>query len=446
MASTATIGNLETTIRHIGRAAVFYQVGAYAGSSADLTLVYLGDTEGEITVEDNAEFSELTTPELTGPVAREKYLEGIKPVVTIPLFGADPALSLIVNPTGVASGSQGGGFERRQAVTEYSLVLFPEEVFIESNAPVAIEYTTAADWKVGADTATAAQLALLDKSIFFWRGHFESLLPRYSHEDGGKLITEVVFHAMHNNAMQQGHYIYTIGAPEPRSRSAEGVRLSLSDVHLDWDRRLVGPALRVDVVPLLHGVVVHRVEDNLHDRLPAVGVAVLREDLLEVSAPEPYRLIEERELRGRRGVAADTPIGRDRVGERRRRVALNEDLLRDDREEVLGDGLMPLEAAALATRRRPRRRDDDVERRIAGEERDRDDRLDPLEVLRASDRAGELRSRELGELGVLLDGDLALGVAEVGERDVRRAAGIGAGLVEDGRAPDVADRGFKVPD
>ena len=87
------------------------------------------------------------------------------------------------------------------------------------------ENVPSADWKVGGDTATAGQLALLDKSIFFWRGHFESLLPRYIHEDGGKLVTEVVFHAMHNNAMQQGHYIYTIGAPE---LAAVAIEISVS--------------------------------------------------------------------------------------------------------------------------------------------------------------------------------------------------------------------------
>ena len=214
MALAATIGNLEATIRHIGRAAVFYEAGAYAGSGTDLALTYLGDTEGEITVEENAEFAELTTPELTGPIARDKYLEGIKPVITLPLLAGDPLLDIVVNPTGAASGSQGGGFERHQAVTEYTLVIIPEEVFIESNAPAALGYTTVADWTVGGDMATAAQLALLDKAIFFWRGHFEALTPRYNHADGGKLITEVIFHAMHNNAMQQGHYIYTKGRPD----------------------------------------------------------------------------------------------------------------------------------------------------------------------------------------------------------------------------------------
>ncbi|MDK1102498.1 MAG: hypothetical protein QGD93_02575 [Actinomycetota bacterium] len=220
MASTATIGDLETTIRHIGRGTVFYSVGAYAGTTNDLTLVYLGDTEGEITVEENAEYAMLATPELTGPIARTKYLEGIDPVITIPLLGADPLLDLIVNPTG-ASGRQGGGFERHQAVTEYALVIFPEEVFIVNNAPAVVEYTTAADWKVGGSTASDEQLALLDKAIFFWRGHFEALTPRYNHADGGKLITEVVFHAMHNNAMQQGHYVYTKGRPDQADPAIE---------------------------------------------------------------------------------------------------------------------------------------------------------------------------------------------------------------------------------
>ena len=106
-------------------------------------------------------------------------------------------------------------------MTEYALVIFPEEVFIEGNAPVAVSYTTSGDWQVGGDAATSPQLALLDKAIFFWRGHFESLLPRYIHEDGGKLITEVTFHAMHNDSMAQGHYIYTIGRPDQAATPIE---------------------------------------------------------------------------------------------------------------------------------------------------------------------------------------------------------------------------------
>ena len=214
MALSATIGDLTATIRHIGRGSVFYEAGAFAGSGTDLTLTYLGDTEGEITVEENAEFASLTTPELTGPVARQKYLEGIAPVITIPLLGGDPALDIIVNPAPAASGSGGGGYDRHQAVTEYTLVIFPEEVFIESNAAQNVQYDQILTWKVGGDAASADQLALFDKSIFFWRGHFETPARRYTHADGGKEIVEAVFHAMHNVNMQQGHWIYTRGRPD----------------------------------------------------------------------------------------------------------------------------------------------------------------------------------------------------------------------------------------
>ncbi len=214
MGLTATIGDLTATIRHIGRGSVFYQVGAYAGTTNDLTLVYLGDTEGEITVEENATFSMLTTPELTGEIPRSKYLDGISPVITIPILGADPGLDIIVNPVPAGSGSGGGGYDRQQAVTEYALVIFPEEVFIEDRTVKVVQYDTILNWKVDGEAADAGQLALLDKSIFFWRGHFEAITPRYNREDGGKLITEVIFHAMHNDAMQQGHYVYTKGRPD----------------------------------------------------------------------------------------------------------------------------------------------------------------------------------------------------------------------------------------
>ncbi len=221
MASTSTLKALTSIIRDIGRGVVFYSVGAYGGTGTDLTLVHLGDTEGEIKIDPNPEYQALTTPELTGPIPHEKYLQGIAPTLTIPLFSADPLLDAIVTPTVQATGSQGGGFDRRQAVTEYALVIFPEALFIESAIAVAVEYTTAADWKVGADIATAAQLAILDKAIFFWRGHFDPMVPKYTHEDGGKEIQEVTFHAMHNESMQQGHYIYTKGRPDQAATPIE---------------------------------------------------------------------------------------------------------------------------------------------------------------------------------------------------------------------------------
>lgn len=205
--------DLTTQVRAIGRGSVFYGTGAFAGSGNDLALTHLGDTEGEITIEPNEEYSELTLPELTGAAPHEKYVSGQAPVVTIPLYAADAALRAIVSPTGSAS----GGYQRRRAVTEYTLVIFPEQVFIEGDVQVTVAYTTAGGWTVGGDAATATQEALLDLSIFFWRGHFTVTPPMYRHEDGGKVVQEVMFHAMHNGSMPDGHHLYTIGRPENSS-------------------------------------------------------------------------------------------------------------------------------------------------------------------------------------------------------------------------------------
>lgn len=205
--------DLTAQVRSIGRASVFYGSGAFAGSGNDLTLTHLGDTEGEISVEPNDEYSELTLPELTGPAPHEKYVAGGAPQVTIPLYTASPSVRAILSPTGSAS----GGYQRRRAVTEYTLVLIPEDLFIEADAQVAVGYTTAGGWTVGGDAATTAQLALLDQAIWFWRGHFERSMPMYRHEDGGKAIDEIIFHSMHNGDMPDGHHLYTVGRPDQSS-------------------------------------------------------------------------------------------------------------------------------------------------------------------------------------------------------------------------------------
>jgi hypothetical protein len=36
----------------------------------------------------------------------------------------------------------------------------------------------------------------------------------YKHEDGGKVVQQVQFHAMHNSSMPDGHKLFTIGRPD----------------------------------------------------------------------------------------------------------------------------------------------------------------------------------------------------------------------------------------
>lgn len=209
--------DLTAQVRAIGRASVFYGTGPYgyvaSPTGADLTLTHLGDTEGEITVEFNEEYTGMTLPELTGGALHNRYVSGENPRVTIPLYVADPDVRAILSPTGSAS----GGYQRRRAVTNYVLVLIPEEVFIESNAQVALEATNTAGtmaWTVGGDAATPRQLELLDQSIWFWGGHFEKPGIPYRHEDGGKAIMEVTYQSILNSDMPDGHMLYTIGRPD----------------------------------------------------------------------------------------------------------------------------------------------------------------------------------------------------------------------------------------
>lgn len=210
--STFDLLDLTTQVRAIGRGSIFYEAGAFAfdAGGTDVTMLHLGDTEGEISIELNDEYSELTLTELTGPAPHEKYLSGYAPQVTIPLYAADDALRAIVSPTGSAH----GGYQRRRAVTQYKIGIIPEQVFIESNAQAQLTYDQVNGWQVGGDAATAAQLALLDLAIWFWAGHFTGTPPMFKHEDGGKVVQQVVFHAMHNDSMPDGHHLFTIGRPD----------------------------------------------------------------------------------------------------------------------------------------------------------------------------------------------------------------------------------------
>lgn len=211
--STFDLLDLTDQLRAIGRASVFRASGAfvYDAGGTDVAMTHLGDTEGEIVPVANEEYSALTLPELTGPAPHEKYVSGEAPVVTIPIYAADPTLRAILSP----SGSKHGGYQRRRAVAENFIAIIPEQVFIESDAQAQLSYPNQQDgWMVGGNAATDAQLALLDLSIWFWRGHFSKALPIYKHEDGGKVVQQVEFHAMHNSSMPDGHHLYTVGRPD----------------------------------------------------------------------------------------------------------------------------------------------------------------------------------------------------------------------------------------
>jgi hypothetical protein len=208
---------LDLTVqdRTIGRASIFY--ATEWDGAADLAMTHLGDTEGEISIDFGSEFSVLTLPELTGPAIHEAYQTGVNPVMSLPLYLADPALRAIVTPVG----SGGGGYQRQQPVDTYTIWVVPEQLFIEANAQVTVDYTTAGGWTVGGDAATAAQLALIDQSYWFWKVYFNFPPTTFRHEDAGKAVDTVTVQAMHTDlalaAIPDGNRIFTYGDPADSS-------------------------------------------------------------------------------------------------------------------------------------------------------------------------------------------------------------------------------------
>lgn len=211
-----TLLDAQTVLRAIGRGVVFYaeiagQPGYWDGTT-DLALKHLGDTEGDISIAMNESFVHLTTPEQSGAGKRKSYVEGADPVVTIPLYVADPALRAIVSPTGSAS----KGYARRRPVTELTLVIFPEELFLDvsDNAYKTLSWNPATQqFEVGGQALTAAQTALLGQAVWLWRGYFVSPSIVLKHGDAGKAVESCTFQVMMDDTKPDGAMLLTIGDP-----------------------------------------------------------------------------------------------------------------------------------------------------------------------------------------------------------------------------------------
>lgn len=115
--------SLENIIRSIGRGVVLYAPRwdpltggrlVQSGAGDAHALKHLGDTEGDIALALNEDVQALTLPEITGTAEHEADYLGENPVLTVPLFLADPTLRIPVSPIGSAH----GGSERRRPVAE----------------------------------------------------------------------------------------------------------------------------------------------------------------------------------------------------------------------------------------------------------------------------------------------------------------------------------------
>lgn len=203
-----SLSDFTAAVLQLGRAEVFY-AAAFGDGSADLDLTHIGVTEDPIEPENNEEYSILTLDEHTGPAPIEVYYKGAAPEISFSVVDGGQSIFDTVSPTG----SRGTGYQRRRSVDEKTLVLFPTELFIEDDEEATVAYTTAGGWTVGGDDASAAQEALIDMSLWMWRGWFTQLTPRYSHEDGGKAMREVAFRLMQDFERPDGQQLYTLGDP-----------------------------------------------------------------------------------------------------------------------------------------------------------------------------------------------------------------------------------------
>lgn len=206
-------GDLGATRFAVGKAAVFYSPNVWDwNSDLNAALVHLGFTEGEIALPFSETFNALTLPEYTGDAPHEAFVQGEAPVLTIPMYAADPALRAILSPTGGAS----GGHRRQRPVKTYTVVLVPEQLFVSGDPEAQTEESlvfAGASWTLGGEALTAAQEALLGQSVWLWRGYFVKPQYRFPHADGGKLVESVEFHVMYQAFAPNGHRLYTLGDP-----------------------------------------------------------------------------------------------------------------------------------------------------------------------------------------------------------------------------------------
>ncbi len=224
---TVNLQNMNDILRASGRGVVLYAPGNvdYRGwepGTGALALAHLGDTEGDISLAPNSEVAGLVLPEITGPAKHSAVVTGENPVLTVPLFLADPSLRDVVSPTG----SRHGGVSARQRAKEYTLVIVPEALIRVPNG----DGTTSAlelkfedgEWTIGGVPLSAEQLTLLAMSVWLWRGYFMKPPTRMIGAPDGKNIETVTFQVMHQAAMPEGHQLYTYGSPADSEIDLEG--------------------------------------------------------------------------------------------------------------------------------------------------------------------------------------------------------------------------------
>lgn len=204
---------IESQRFDIGKCAIFYRETPWAGTT-DLfgELVHIGTTEGEVNIEANAEYSELTLPEVSGPAALKRYLAGERPQFTIGVF-PDPDKLKLFSPTNTGSAGQ----QLRRRTAERTLWVVPQELFLAADpvtgrvSPVVVTYDGTEFLKAG-ESLSAADQELVNMSMLIWKADFERVTPRFQHDEGGKSLQEVTVNILQDFTKPDGCQLYLMMA------------------------------------------------------------------------------------------------------------------------------------------------------------------------------------------------------------------------------------------
>lgn len=172
-------------------------------------MISLGAIEGNVEVAAPQTMNSLTAPEMTGGVPHQATTVLDAVTITVSVIMGDTALYPKISPTGDSS----GGYSFPQPVAETSVLVIPRA---EVGGGLTWDTTGTPAWKrtagfgVGAATGTAAQPK---NAVWFWRATPTFGNLPYSYANGGKVLTQVTFHAMFDAARPEGHKVFTIGNP-----------------------------------------------------------------------------------------------------------------------------------------------------------------------------------------------------------------------------------------
>lgn len=216
------LADLTQVVRSWGRGVIFR--APKWDPTGPIGMAHLGDTEGDMNVQTNAETATLTLPELTGPAGHDMDYVGENPVIEVPLYVTDPAMHALISP----SGSAHAGRERRGVVVEHTLAIFPENIWVDPTTgrvdrTKLLSFTGGA-WTFDGSPLTSDKAELLDSAFWLWRAVFNRPPRRFrgGAGDDKKNIETVSIQGLHHPDMIDGHHLYTTGDPFLSGINLEG--------------------------------------------------------------------------------------------------------------------------------------------------------------------------------------------------------------------------------